>query len=150
MTWRDVAGDTIRVVQQKTGAKLTITLHPSLQEILAGWPRTQAVILATEYGKAFSVKGWGNFMSDAIRAAELPERCKAHGLRKAAARRLAEAGCPSKEIMAVTGHKSLEEVERYTRAADQVRLNRQAIERQVGNSRVANRAGHSATPPASR
>jgi hypothetical protein len=30
---------------------------------------------------------------------------------------LAEAGATPYEIMAVTGHKSLEEVERYTRAA---------------------------------
>lgn len=45
--------------------------------------------------------------------------CSAHGLRKSAARRLAEAGCTMHEIMAITGHKSLKEVERYTRAVDQ-------------------------------
>ena len=45
-----------------------------------------------------------------------------HGLRKAAARRLAEAGCTEKEIAAVTGHTTLKEVARYTRAADQRRL----------------------------
>ncbi|WP_427789052.1 tyrosine-type recombinase/integrase [Brevundimonas diminuta] len=41
--------------------------------------------------------------------------CSAHGLRKAAARRLAEAGCTAHEIMSITGHQSLKEVERYTR-----------------------------------
>ncbi|MFX6357469.1 tyrosine-type recombinase/integrase, partial [Acinetobacter baumannii] len=61
------------------------------------------------------------------------ERCKAHGLRKAAARRLAEAGCSASEIAAITGHKTLAEVERYTRAADQERLARQAIQRQSTN-----------------
>jgi hypothetical protein len=45
-----------------------------------------------------------------------------HGLRKAAARRLAEAGCTEKEIAAVTGHTTLKEVARYTRAAEQKRL----------------------------
>jgi hypothetical protein len=40
-----------------------------------------------------------------------------HGLRKVAARDLAEAGCSVHEIMSVTGHKSLAEVERYTKAA---------------------------------
>jgi NADPH-dependent ferric siderophore reductase len=35
MTWADVTGDTIRVVQQKTGAKLTISLHSDLRAILA-------------------------------------------------------------------------------------------------------------------
>ena len=49
-------------------------------------------------------------------AAGLSE-CSSHGLRKACARRLAEAGCSAHQIMAVTGHKTLGEVERYTRAA---------------------------------
>jgi len=35
---------------------------------------------------------------------------------------LAEVGSPALEIMAVPGHKSLAEVERYTRAADQKRM----------------------------
>ena len=52
-------------------------------------------------------------------------------MRKAAARRLAEAGCSASEIAAITGHKTLAEVERYTRAADQERLARQAIRKQV-------------------
>src|SRR5207248_8590874 len=48
--------------------------------------------------------------------------CSAHGLRKAAARRLAEAGCTAHEIGAITGHASLTELVRYTKAADQRRL----------------------------
>ena len=43
--------------------------------------------------------------------------CSAHGLRKACARRLAEAGATAHEIMAVTGHKTLAEVQRYTETA---------------------------------
>jgi integrase len=42
-------------------------------------------------------------------------------LRKAAARRLAEAGCSTHEIAAITGHASLKEVARYTEAADRKR-----------------------------
>ncbi len=49
--------------------------------------------------------------------AELPN-CTAHGLRKARAHRLAEAGATPHEIAAVTGHATLAEVERYTRAAE--------------------------------
>jgi hypothetical protein len=33
------------------------------------------------------------------------------------------------EIMAITGHKTLKEVERYTKAADQERMAERAIER---------------------
>ena len=60
--------------------------------------------------------------------AALPRRCTFHGLRKAAARRFAELGCSANEIAAWTGQ-SLREVERYTRAADQARLARNALAR---------------------
>jgi integrase len=54
--------------------------------------------------------------------AGLPKRCVVHGLRKAAARRLAEAGCTVHEIVAITGHGTLKEVEHYTKAVDRERL----------------------------
>src|SRR5262249_34013663 len=41
--------------------------------------------------------------------------------------------CSASEIAAITGHKTLAEVERYTRAADQERLARQAMQRQSAN-----------------
>ena len=63
--------------------------------------------------------------------AELSHCCP-HGLRKAAARRLAEAGCSTHQIRAITGHATLKEVERYTKAADQKRLAEQAIEKLKG------------------
>ena len=49
------------------------------------------------------------------------------GLGKAAARRLAEAGCTAHQIAAITGHRTLKEVQRYTVAADQKRLARDAM-----------------------
>jgi enterobacteria phage integrase len=108
--------------------------HRNLQRELELAKRRHVVILATDWGKPFSVKGFGQFMSAAIQAAGLPAKCKAHGLRKAAARRLAEAGCTTKQIQAITGHKSIEEVERYTRKADQKRLARQAMATQENNA----------------
>ena len=122
MAWTDVAGNAINVVQAKTGARLTIPLHPHLSAALCAWSRRQMVILTTAFNRPFSSAGYGNMMADAIAAAGLPDRCVLHGLRKAAARRLAEAGCTEKEIAAVTGHTTLKEVARYTRAADQKRL----------------------------
>jgi enterobacteria phage integrase len=134
MLWSDLVGDSIRVAQQKTAAKLTIPIHKSLSRLLEIADRNCTTILATAYGRPFSVKGFGNMVSAAIREAGLPRRCKPHGLRKAAARRLAEAGCSASEIMAITGHKTLAEVERYTRAAEQERLARRAIKRQSENT----------------
>jgi hypothetical protein len=58
------------------------------------------------------------------RQGRLPKRCVRHELklRKAAARRVAEAGCTANEIAAITGHATLQEVLRYTKAAEQKKL----------------------------
>ena len=66
-------------------------------------------------------------MTRAAAAAGLSRKCVPHGLRKACLRRLAEHGGSAKEIAAVSGHKSLGEVERYTAAADQRKLSTAAI-----------------------
>jgi integrase len=128
MSWSDVSldGHRILVTQDKTGTKLDLRLHDDLLDTLAAWPRGSQAILYTAHGKAFSTKGLGNKMADAIGAAGLPEECVTHGLRKAAARRLAEAGCTPHEIASITGHKSLAEVERYTREAAKRGLNDRA------------------------
>lgn len=131
MTWSayDLRAGTIRVVQGKTGAELDIPIHRELRAILEAWPRRHVMILASEDGRGTSVGGFGNFMSESIDAAGLPDRCVLHGLRKAAARRLAEAGCTAHEIMSITGHKTLAEVQRYCDAAQQKSLAVSAIAR---------------------
>jgi integrase len=118
----DVVENAIHVVQGKTGEKLWIPMHPELRAALDAWAGADQTLLTTVFGKEFTDKGFGNFMADKIGQAELPERCVTHGLRKAAARRLAEAGCSVKEIAAITGHTTLKEIERYTRAAEQRKL----------------------------
>ena len=40
---------------------------------------------------------------------------------------MAEAGCTANEIAAITGHATLREIVRYTKAADQARLARAAM-----------------------
>ena len=131
MAWTDVEAQAIRVVQGKTKTKLWIPLHPELSRVLAAWPKMHVTLLTTNFGKPFSEKGFGNWMADRIAAAGLGEQCVTHGLRKAAARRLAEAGCSANEIAAVTGHMTLKEVGRYTKAAEQKTLATAAIRRLV-------------------
>jgi integrase len=133
MSWSDVKDGAIGVVplktQRTTGVRLWIPIHPALAEALAAAERVGETILTTSFGKAFTGNGFGNFMADKIAAAGLPDECVTHGLRKAAARRLAEAGCTTNEIAAITGHATLQEVARYTKAAEQKRLARTAISR---------------------
>lgn len=79
--------------------------------------------LTTAQGKPFgSAASFGNWFGECCRDAGLPKGTAAHGFRKAACRRLAEAGCSASEIMAISGHKSLSEVQRYCSAADQTRM----------------------------
>ena len=83
---------------------------------------TDMTFLVTSQGQPFSAPGFGNWFRKACDEAGLPKGCSAHGLRKAAARRLAEAGCTVHQIASITGHKTLKEVAHYAAAADQVRL----------------------------
>jgi integrase/recombinase XerD len=96
---------------------IDIPLHPGLAEsIAAANVSTNMTFLLTEFGKPFTPNGFGNKFKDWCRQANLPH-CSAHGVRKATATALAEASATPHEIMAITGHQTLEEVERYTKAA---------------------------------
>lgn len=97
---------------------IDIPLHPALAEsIAAAKVSTNMTFLLTEFGKPFTANGFGNKFKDWCRQADLPH-CSAHGVRKATATAFADAGATPHEIMAWTGHQSLEEVERYTKAAN--------------------------------
>lgn len=128
MTVHQVRDGRVLVRQEKTGQLVDIPLHPRLQTSLAAHKIEHLALLTTKYGKPFTEKGFGNWVSKAAERASLPH-CSAHGLRKAAARRLAEAGCSAHEIMAITGHQSLKEVERYTREAGRRNLADSAMKR---------------------
>jgi integrase/recombinase XerD len=92
-------------------------------------PKDGLTFLTTQYGKPFKDgASFGNQFGEWCDKAGLPKR-SAHGLRKSAAERLVEAGCTTKVVQAITGHASLREVERYTKAAEQEKLARSAIAR---------------------
>jgi integrase len=112
----------IRIKQQKTGRELLIPLHRDTVEALDAYSIQHIVIITTAYGKPFTVDGFSGWMRDAISEAGLPLDCKPHGLRKAAGRLLAEAGATSKMIMAILGHTTLAEAERYCEEAEQAGL----------------------------
>jgi integrase len=117
----------VHVRQQKTGAMLAIPLHSALASVIEAAPNEHLTFLVTEYGKPFTAAGFGNWFRARCDEAGLPEECAAHGLRKAACRRLAEAGCSANVIASISGHTTLREVERYTKAADQERMAREGM-----------------------
>ncbi|MEM1064376.1 MAG: tyrosine-type recombinase/integrase [Pseudomonadota bacterium] len=130
--WRNVEGDRFVYRREKTkgtgGVAISIPIVGDLAALLRAIPRDRMLFLETAQGRARSPDGLGNLMREWCDKAGLPN-CTAHGLRKACARRLAEAGCTPHEIAAITGHKSLAEVERYTRAAGRAGLADAAIEK---------------------
>lgn len=106
---------------QKTGKRIEIPVLSELQRIIDASQTGDLTYLVTSFNKPYTAAGFGNWFRKQCDAAGLPQ-CAAHGLRKAATARLADLGCTTHEIMSITGHESLQEVERYTKAARQKRL----------------------------
>jgi hypothetical protein len=87
--------------------------------------------IVNEYGKPFaSGAAYGNRFADWCDQAGLTSvlcddgrtrNYRAHGLRKAAKRAAAHAGCTGVELMALGGHSSLKQVQEYVDEADQER-----------------------------
>jgi integrase len=126
----DIVDGRIRVAQDKarkgTTNELMIPIHPALARALQAGPVVGMQHIITD-ARGKPLRALTDLIERAVKLAGLPPRCVAHGLRKAALRRLAESGGTTKEIAAVSGHRSLTEIERYTARADQAGLARSAI-----------------------
>lgn len=86
--------------------------------------------LTTEKGRPFSsAASFGNWFAKQVKAAGLPDDCRAHGLRKAGATIAADEGATAHELMAMFGWARLDMAEMYTREADRKRLAKGASER---------------------
>ena len=92
-----------------------------LKAAIAASPR-HMTWLVTTHGSARSDKAFSSWFSGAAAAAGIEGGKSAHGLRKARAMTLAEAGATVHQIAAWTGHESLSEVQRYSKAADRRRI----------------------------
>lgn len=132
MRWTSFDGEGIYVTQEKTKTPLWVPLVPELREYLRGLPKRGMTIVSKENGTPLSGKGVSDRII-AIAAGLGFGELVTHGLRKTACVRLAEAGCSPHEIMSISGHKSLAMVLKYTKAVDQKRLARGAMEKVVNN-----------------
>jgi integrase len=129
----------IHVRQKKTGAELAIPVHSNLAELIAG-TTDRLTFLQNDLGRPFTLNSFSNWFRAQCDMANL-HHLSAHGLRKTAAGRLAEAGCTANEIAAITGHASLREVARYTKAADQKRLAHAAMKKAEARTFTVNPGG---------
>jgi integrase len=138
----------IRVMQQKTtdgktNQELWIPEHRDLAAELACGGAHMSLLTESD-GSAFTDRRLSKWFARAIEEAGLPDSCVLHGLRKTAARMLAEVGCSTLQIASITGHRSLREIERYTAAANQRTLATAAILKLEQN---ANRTESAKRPP---
>ncbi len=109
--------------------RLSIPLRRELASIIASTSGVGAMtFLATDRGTPYTPESFGNVFRKWCRQAGLTN-CAAHGLRKVAATRWAEAGATAHEIMSWLGHRSIKEVQRYTQGANQKRLAASALAR---------------------
>jgi integrase len=128
---QNIHGDVLTIDQGKAEggdeAHLEIPVHPKLAEIIAATPTVGVrSFLVTHRGEPYTAPGFGNWFREVCDAADCPQM-SAHTLRKATARRLAEIGCTPHQIAAITGHATLNEVARYTAAANRKKLAREAV-----------------------
>ena len=100
---------------------LDIPMHPELERVISATPSGHLTFLTTALGKPFTPAGFGNWFRERCDEAGL-HHCSAHGLRKATPTVLAERGATAHMIQSLTGHRTLHEVENYTRAARQALL----------------------------
>jgi integrase len=136
MRWTEFNGEEISVRQQKTGVELWIPCHSALRETLERTERESEFILTGAFGKSYGAHGLSKMIGTALRAMGVKDY-SAHGLRHRAGKLLGDAGCTTLQIMAILGHRTFKEAERYTKGSEQRKLAREAITKlEVANSRT--------------
>jgi integrase len=128
MKWSQFDGETIEVVQQKTGEYVMVPCHKALAAVLQTMPRRGEYVLTGERGKPYDPASLARLVRNQLQRLGI-RGYSFHGLRKNAAMALAEAGCSIDEIMAVTGHRSAKMALHYTRRAARKQMARNAIRR---------------------
>jgi len=115
---------TIKLDQSDQAAHLPI--HLELKRVLDSLPNDNLTFLVADRGGPLKPESFTNWFKRMVQDAGL-SGLSAHGLRKANCRLLAEGGCTPHQIMAISGHKTLSEVTRYTVAANRTQLSDDAM-----------------------
>lgn len=115
---------------------IEIPMLKDLKDIIDASPTGDLTYLVTEYGRPFTAEGFGNKMREWCNDAGLPH-CSAHGLRKAGAAIAAENGASELQLMAIFGWKTIQEAERYTRAARRKKMAGDAMQLMVRPKQAA-------------
>ena len=126
LTRSNIKGGHIRYRRKKTGIAAELPIMSELARELDYIPPGQMVLLATESGTAYTPKGISRMFPQWCEHAGLMG-CSTHGLRKARARILAEAGATELEIMSYLAHATPKEGATYTAAANRSAMTTSAV-----------------------
>ncbi|ACL62096.1 tyrosine-type recombinase/integrase [Methylobacterium nodulans] len=141
-------GDAVRLGRQHVKGDafsirtVTRPILPQLAASIAATKTGDLAFIVRMDGHPFVKEGFGNWFREACRAAKVPG--SAHGLRKAGARRAAEAGATEMQLNALFGWRpGSRESATYTRTADNARLAREAPVLPAPLSKVRDASGNS-------
>jgi integrase len=109
-----VKGGRIDIARVKGCNAVDIVVTPALDAAIRAMPPSDHLLYLIDGDKPYTVARLGAKFAEWATEAGLPQRCRLHGLRKARTTQLANKGVHTLDIMGVTGHKSIAEVQRYT------------------------------------
>lgn len=121
---RHVIDGRIDLQTEKNGQRVSVRILEPLARSIAATPIGKDAFVVQARGKPFVKEAFGNWFSEACRAAGVPG--SAHGLRKALAVKLAESGAGPLEIGAILGN---DMGAMYARKASRSKLGDAAMER---------------------
>lgn len=142
-------GDAVRIGRQhvrdgvamlrteKSGGAVTVALPilPALQAALDAGPTGDLTFICGERGQPLTKESFGNLFRAACKKAGVPG--SAHGVRKIAATRAANAGATVAQLEAIFGWHGGAMASLYTRRADRERLAREAMHKLANDGRTS-------------
>jgi integrase len=132
----------------KSGEQIAVPILEPLARSIAATKTGDLTYLVTDAGQPWVKESFGNWFREACRVAGCPG--SAHGLRKAGANRAAERGATERQLMAIFGWSTGKMAQHYTRAADRMRLARDAAELLLPEGQPENKSARTSGPGAGR
>jgi integrase len=127
---RDGIG-TIKTEKSRFTIEVTLPILPVLEATLTAGPCGDLTFISGENGRPLAKESFGNLFRKACGAAGVPG--SAHGIRKIAATRAANAGATVAQLEAIFGWCGGSMASLYTRAADRRRLSLEAMHKLNAN-----------------
>jgi integrase len=142
LTFDKLKGGALAIQQGKTEAEVYVPLHADVKAALAALTHREGAVLRTANTDApMNPVYFGHLMAAAIGAAELPDDCVLHGLRKTMAVAMVENGVTSHQVASVTGHKTVRMIEHYVARKNRQKLATDAMKKMAAKPVRTKREG---------